>query len=227
MRPLSRIGVAKSTRRASRLPGLLRACGAGLCMALGTTGVAAGSTTYSPVVNWASGYTLSAYGNTTVGDCSLAAAATYTQLEEHWLSPIPTGPLLYSYAKLAPGDSGLTIGGLLRAWHKWPLTGVRAAYATALPTSESALAGAISHGPVFLAMALPALLPPLQYGANFQAPWGPSSAAWGHPVAGHDAVAVGYDSTYLYVATWGTVVPIAWSVWPMLHPSALSIHLER
>ena len=195
---------------------------------------------YAPSVNYVpANYVLGTYGNVgqgAVGDCSEATAATYEQLAEHSSHPLASAGYLAEYDKLVaaedetPGPAGTMPQALFADWETTGVAGTTIAGVTPVALTQSALEHALESGPLFVAVVLPAAssqtLPwVLNSEGIITTPW--TSASVTPPYTGgateHAALAVGFDSSYIYVATWGVVLPVSWSMFESMVNAVWSI----
>lgn len=160
-------------------------------------------------------------GNDAYGDCTIAAAA---HLIQTWTSPVPGSyvnptatAVVADYFALTGGpDSGLALLDVLNAWSNAGLgTGVPSdaadkisAYAQLALGDPTEMQQAIAlFGGVYLGVVLPDYILSQPLGQPWDVPSsGPVPPP--DPNNGHCVPLVGYDGTFFYCVTWGTVTPV-------------------
>lgn len=159
-----------------------------------------------------SGVSLPIDGNQTVGDCVMAGtahliAAWDKESSEH--DTVPTGQTVVNeYFKLTGGqDAGLDEASTLQTWQRSGLFGHKiAAYAPVAVKDITAMHQAIAfYGGAMFGIQCPDSAQ-TQFANN--EPWTvvPGATVEG----GHCIVALGFDSQYLYCATWGGVAKVTY-----------------
>ncbi len=162
---------------------------------------------YSHVTDW--GMCL----NDRIGDCTLAGVDHLLKAwnrEVNVNDPTPSDEQIGQiYFSLTGGqDTGLVEYNVLETWRTKGLFGSKiAAYAPVDFSDETNLRDAVAfYGGSYLGVKLP-----LSAQQQFQAgePW---SVVAGSPIeGGHCIVAVGYDANYVYIVSWGKVVPVTYA----------------
>lgn len=189
----------------------------------GTAGLGNG---FGTGVDWFSGVArFGTYGDVasdgSLGDCALAAVADILQIQQR-SGPLRPGPFVAEYDTLAridgepPGaGAGLPVGQVLAAWSSSGIAGTVEGSAP-VGIGQGPLEAALAGGPLYVALALPApgTGPVNVVDGVSTAPWTTARAPLGYGgPGGHAAVAAGFDSRYVYLVTWGYVVPVTWAFW--------------
>ena len=163
-------------------------------------------------VDYSAGLALPIDGNDRFGDCVMAATA---HLIEAWdaeveaSDPVPTGQqVVDEYFTLTGGaDQGLNEASVLQTWHTTGLFGRKiAGYAPVNPKDTIGIQQAVA----FYGGALFGIQVPQSAQIQFQEgkPW---TYEPGSPILGGHAIApLGYDSHYVYCATWGGIAPVTY-----------------
>lgn len=182
-----------------------------------------------------------AYGNVgpgSVADCTVATAADLEQIFAHRSRPADSAPWLAAYAHLLaeqepgvqPGpDAGLAVGTVLAAWQGPGIAGTRIAAALPLGLGRASIEAALRRDPLYAVLDLPAPVAPgtpalvdTAYVALAQ--WTTAHPGSGYSAAGpHAAAVVGFDSTDVYLESWGYVQPVTWSWWRTYATTAWAI----
>ena len=186
--------------------------------------------------------TYSTYGNTQIGDCTIAAA--FNAIETLKASPIPIYPdtlaietysSVTGYSPANPAtDRGAVVADVLSAWSTsgFPLSALNQnfsasvdkldAFCHILPKDIPLIKQAIvEFGGIYLGLLLP-------ISAQAPGPWtlNPSSPPWG----GHAVWAAAYDAEGLTCITWGSPKKMTWDfftayteeAWPLLSKDHVS-----
>ena len=163
------------------------------------------------------------YGNATSNDCSIAAIAS---LEQVWNAELgdggnilPQAPLVATYNQLVGGkDTGVYPSQAFIAWEKG-IDGQRIAKVSPIASDMSAVERAVWQlGGIYAIVNIT--------GSDIQHPNVPTSKAasispWSLSEAvrpgafgpiPHAVAVVGYDRSYVYLATWGSVQPVTWGM---------------
>lgn len=165
------------------------------------------------------------YGDTStsgnLGDCAVAAIADILQIQQK-RGPLPAQPFIAAYEALATSDGETPSGGaalpvsqVLAAWSSSGIAGTSEP-TRSVGTGRAAVIAALRRGPLYVTLDLPAPQPISVNVVN-----GVSTSPWvvGHPPKGylsagpHAAVAAGFNARYVYLVTWGYVVPVSWAFW--------------
>ena len=163
-------------------------------------------------VNYYDGLSLPIDGNDQYGDCVMAATAHLIGAWDSEVSqsdPVPEGQVVVDeYFKLTGGeDSGLNEASVLQTWHQDGLFGGKiAGYAPVRVTDITGIHQAIAfYGGALFGIQCPDSAQQ-QFGMGL--PW---TVVPGATVEGGHAIApLGYDSRYVYCATWGSVVAVSY-----------------
>jgi len=194
---------------------------------------------YHPWIYWVRG-NVSSYGNigpSAVADCTVATAADLEQIFDGKTNPFPTSPWVSAYAALlaaeqpgtAPGpNAGLYINDVLTAWSTTGIAGTRIQAARPISLAKASVERALDRGPLYASFALPAPIndDAVTVNSDYVAatPWTPTFAGAGYAAGGvHAAAVVGFDSTYVYVESWGYVQPVTWAWWSEFSTAAWAI----
>jgi len=163
-------------------------------------------------VRFDQGLALPIDGNDEYGDCVMAATAHLIAAWDSEVSesdPVPTGDeVVAEYLSLTGGaDTGLNEANVLQTWHRAGLFGRQiAGYAPVDPRDVIGIHQAVA----FYGGALFGIQVPESAQVQFQAgePWtyDPESPILG----GHAIAPLGYDSQFVYCATWGGVAPVTY-----------------
>lgn len=172
-------------------------------------------------VCWASGLSYPSYGNDYWSDCTFAAAA---YLQQTWSNEVGAGSgaldpntVLSEYQSLtgatpANPNVGVSTSQLLSQWSGAGIDGsqIDASAQLAGITNQTSMELAIWRlGGVYVTAGnLPASDESLPIGT----PWTVANST-GSSEGGHALAAIGYDSTYVYVVTWGRVQAVTWGWW--------------
>lgn len=163
-------------------------------------------------VDFYSGLSLPIDGNDSHGDCVMAATAHLIEAwdaESHERDAVPTGTgVVAEYFRLTGGrDAGLNEAAVLQTWQRYGLFGHKiAAYA---PVNVRDIIG-IHQMIAFYGGGMFGIQCPDSAQQQFAAgqPW---TVVPGAEVAGGHAIApLGYDSKFVYCATWGGIAPVTY-----------------
>lgn len=158
-------------------------------------------------------------GNDEYGDCTIAGAAHALTVWNHEVDetiPVPdSAGCVTQYFTLegSPNgepnqslDQGLAMTDVLKTWQTAGLfNGTKiAAFAPVTVSNQTEIKQAVAYyGACYLGVNLPESAQ-----QQFPNPW---TVVEGSPIeGGHCITATGYDSKYLYCATWGSIVSVAW-----------------
>jgi hypothetical protein len=163
-------------------------------------------------VDYSKGLSLPIDGNDQYGDCVMAATAHLIEAwdsEVHEHDAVPTGDVVVAeYFKLTGGaDAGLNEQHVLQTWHKSGLFGHKiAGYAPVNVKDITSIHQTIALcGGALFGIQVPASAQ-TQFANNQPWTYDPSS-----PIEGGHAIApLGYDSKYVYCATWGGIAPVTY-----------------
>ena len=161
------------------------------------------------------------YGNDQYGDCTCAAAG---HMIENWSAnaktqvtpPLASVISFYEHFVGAPPppDAGCDMLSVLKYWRKSGLDRheILAFASVSLNNQLEASQAVYLLGSLYVGVALPNFC---VRGNMLATPWvvpagGPTGDAAPNPENGHCIPAVGYDTTNLYVVTWGEVKTMSW-----------------
>lgn len=165
------------------------------------------------------------YGDTStsgnLGDCAIAAIADILQIQQHH-GPFPSQPFITTYEALVKNDgeipstsTALPVSRVLQIWSSTGIAG-SSEFTTPVGVSRSVVMTALRRAPLYVTLALPSPDPVsvTVFNGISTSPWVAVRPPKGYLSAGpHAAVAAGFDARYIYLVTWGYVVPVSWTFW--------------
>jgi hypothetical protein len=170
---------------------------------------------------WAAGLSFPSYGNDYWSDCTLAAAA---YLQQTWSNEVgdnaggldPT-TLLNQYEALsgaspANPDVDVSTSQLLSQWAGAGIDGSQidaSAQLSGITNQQSMELAIWQLGGVY---AVAGNLPSSDESLAVGTPWTVNNSS-GASAGGHAFAVVGYDSTYVYIVTWGRIQAVTWGWW--------------
>jgi hypothetical protein len=185
------------------------------------------------------GFQPSAYGNSGpngVGDCMEAALATYEQIAQHSARPLGSTGWIAEYdaavtsVGASPGPTtGSPMNKVFSDWETTGIAGTKIHGVTQIGSDQATLTQQLSGAPVLTVVTLPApssvTLPWAVNRQGFLTTPFTSTAVTPPYLAGgaHAVLVVGANAEFVFLATWGVILPVSWSMFESMATASWSI----